>query len=194
MSKKEFFAKSEQMNLKILFALMKTGCRSDRVIAKNLGISNSTISRRKRKLEQEGYIKEYTAIPDFHKIGIEFIVFSFATTTDVITQKHFEEVKEVSRSHPEILCILQEQDAIGVNFVVISAHRSYDSYLELAKNAKKDFQSHPSIKMRHFIFHTSTQFPAPFSLRSLESLLLQPEKQLHTVDNKSVDGKITPNT
>ncbi len=181
--------KSEQMDLRILFALMKLGCRSDRVIAKNLGISNSTISRRKRKIEHEGYIKEYTLIPDLHKIGIELIIFSFAKTTEVITQKQAEEVKELSQRHPEILGILQEQDAWGVNWVVISAHKSYDDYLELAKKSKEEFPSHPSIDMSSFIFHTSTKFPTPFSLRNLESILLQPKKPLHPPSKRQLTEK-----
>ncbi len=56
---------------------MKNSHRSDRELAKAMGISQPTITRIRRKLEKEGYIKEYTIIPDFNKLGYEILAFTF---------------------------------------------------------------------------------------------------------------------
>jgi len=53
---------------KLISELMKDSRRSDRELAQAIGVSQPTVSRTIKKLEKEGYIKEYTIIPDFHKL------------------------------------------------------------------------------------------------------------------------------
>jgi DNA-binding Lrp family transcriptional regulator len=59
----------KDIELKILTELMKNSRRSDRALAKAVGVSQPTVSRTIGKLQKEGYIKEFTIIPDFKKIG-----------------------------------------------------------------------------------------------------------------------------
>jgi DNA-binding Lrp family transcriptional regulator len=56
---------------------MKDSRRSDRELAKAIGSSQPTVSRMIKKLESEGTIKEYTMIPDFHKLGFEILAITF---------------------------------------------------------------------------------------------------------------------
>lgn len=170
MSKQDTLDKKAQENLKALFALMSLGGKSDRAVAKTLGISNATLSRRKKKLEQEGYIKEYTVIPDFHKMGLDFIVFSFAKTSDVITPAQAKEAQELIQKQPEILCVFMEQSFAGTTWVVVSAHKTYNSYLELSDRMQKESMFRPNVETNSFMFYTGKKFPKPFSLRNLESL------------------------
>ena len=52
---------------------MKNSHQSDRAVANRLNVSQPTITRARVELEKE-YVKEYTLIPDFPKIGYEIMV------------------------------------------------------------------------------------------------------------------------
>lgn len=185
-SKQVGLDKRTEENLRVLFALMSLGGKSDRAIAKILGISNTTLSRKRRKLEQEGYVKEYTIIPDLHKIGFEVIVFSFASTTDVVAPIQSKEAQELAYKHPEILCLIEDQGLEGTNWLAISVHKNYDGYLELCKTIQQELlflHPRPHIELRTSVFHTGKQFLKPFSLRNLESLF-QPTKSRNSKNGK----------
>ena len=63
----------KDFELRLIAELMKNSRRSDRELATALRVSQPTVSRTIKKLEKEGYIKEYTMIPDFKKLGYEMI-------------------------------------------------------------------------------------------------------------------------
>jgi DNA-binding Lrp family transcriptional regulator len=64
------------IDYKILFELMKDSHRSDRQLAKALGVSQPTVTRRRAMLE-ENYIEGYTVIPKFGQIGLEIAAITF---------------------------------------------------------------------------------------------------------------------
>ncbi len=174
LGKHDSLDRKSQENLRVLFALMAMGGKSDRAIAKILGINNTTLSRRKRKLEQEGYIKEYTLLPDFYKMGFEVVVFAFASTTDVIPQENSKFLQEMSQNNPELLCVLEDQDNSGTNWFTISVHKNYDEFVELYKKIQKELISlhHlPRVESKRLVFHTNKLGPKPFSLRYMDSLV-----------------------
>ena len=53
--------------LKVIIELLKNSRRSDRELSKAIGVSQPTVSRTIDKLKKQGYIKEFTIIPDFKK-------------------------------------------------------------------------------------------------------------------------------
>ena len=64
------------IDYKLLFELMKDSHRSDRRLAKALGVSQPTVTRRRATIE-ENFIDGYTVIPKFGKIGFEIAAFTF---------------------------------------------------------------------------------------------------------------------
>src|SRR3989304_1680138 len=64
------------IDYKLLFELMKDSHRSDRQLAKALGVSQPTVTRRRAMLEKS-YIDGYTIIPKFGQIGFEIAAFTF---------------------------------------------------------------------------------------------------------------------
>ena len=64
------------IDYKILFELMKDSHRSDRQLAKALGVSQPTVTRRRAMLE-ENFIDGYTVIPKFGQIGYQIAAITF---------------------------------------------------------------------------------------------------------------------
>ena len=61
----------------LLLEYLKDSSRSDRELAKILGVSQPTISRMRAKLLKDGIIDHFSAIPDLTKIGYEILAISF---------------------------------------------------------------------------------------------------------------------
>ena len=66
----------EKDMVKLLFEMLKNSRRSDRELAKVLGVSQPTVTRTRQRLEKE-YIRSYTLFPLFDKIGYGIIAFTF---------------------------------------------------------------------------------------------------------------------
>ena len=62
---------------RLLLEYLKDSSRSDRQIAKVLGASEATVSRRKRRLVAEGLVYQFSVMPNFSKIGYEIMAFSY---------------------------------------------------------------------------------------------------------------------
>lgn len=167
------FDRKKRENLQVLFALMSLGGKSDRAISKVLGVNNTTLSRRRRILEKEGYINEYTAIPDFHKIGLDIIVFTFASTTEPITQIQTKTFGELMRNRHDVLCVLEDQGFGTTNWVIISAHTNHDEYDEMSKELFSQVSTsiRPHMELTSLIFRTNKKHPKMFSLRDVETIL-----------------------
>jgi DNA-binding Lrp family transcriptional regulator len=72
---------SKDRMMELLHELLKNSKRSDRDLARILGISQPTVTRMRRKLERTGYVLEYTIIPDLTKLGYEIMAFTFMNIT-----------------------------------------------------------------------------------------------------------------
>ena len=122
--------------MKVLSELMRNSKQSDRELAQKLGVSQPTVSRIRGKLEKEGYIKEYTMIPDFGKLGYKIMAMTFALTraldkdaaekakktlTDSVKNKQFEFI------------MLERGLGLGFDGVIVSFHKDYSSYLNVLK-------------------------------------------------------------
>jgi DNA-binding Lrp family transcriptional regulator len=124
----------KKVELKLISELMKNSRRSDRDLAGAIGVSQPTVTRIRNKLEKEGYIREYTMIPDFSKLGYKIMAITFAlsrflekeeaeragkTLADSVKDKQFEFI------------MLERGDGLGFDGVVISLHEDYASYLKV---------------------------------------------------------------
>jgi len=63
----------KKIMMRLLLELMKDSKRSDRELAKVLGVSQPTVSRMRSRLVKEGIIREFTVIPNFVKMGYEIM-------------------------------------------------------------------------------------------------------------------------
>ena len=71
----------DELDLKILSILLEDGRASCREIARALGVSTATVSKRLKKLESSGVIKGYTVLLDHEKLGYEITVVTAVTAS-----------------------------------------------------------------------------------------------------------------
>ena len=127
--------------MKLLLELLKDSKRSDRELAKVLGVSQPTVSRMRSKLVKEGVIKSFTVIPDFVKMGYEILAITLVKTK---TALGLEDTYEAA--HERGIKWLMEQPNIimsggcrgmGVDGFIISVHKSYSDFNEFMFKHKR---------------------------------------------------------
>ena len=118
--------------LRLLSELVKDSRRSDRKLAKAIGVSQPTATRIRAKLEKEKVIKEYTMIPDFHKLGFEI----FAITFLVVDKE--PDSQQLERTLNTFQNVLTFERGLGSKYshVVVSLHENYSSYTEFEGKIK----------------------------------------------------------
>ncbi len=126
--------KLRDVDYKILYELMKNAKMSDRKLAKKIGVSQPTVTRRRARLEKEKLI-EYAAIPDLEKLGYQIMAFNFSkwTTkalTEVLPAKEFDkQVQLFFSKYPNVIFAATGIHGVeGMNSVSISIHKDYSSY------------------------------------------------------------------
>jgi len=131
----------KDVELKLASELMKNSRRSDRELAKAVGVSQPTISRLINKLEKDGVIKEYTMIPDFSKLGYELLAITFirhrsltAEELDAITKMGMKRAKQVTLSEA---IIAERGMGLGYDAVIVSYEKDYSTYLQHIKKLKQ---------------------------------------------------------
>ena len=92
----------DEKDYDILEELMRDGKARIRSIAKKLGLPMSTVHHRILKMEKEGSIKKYSAIPDYRKIGLPVLTYIFVTV-DYSKIKSQETVAREIRKIPNVL-------------------------------------------------------------------------------------------
>jgi len=123
----------EKKMTSLLLELLKDSKRSDREIAKVLGVSQPTVSRMRWRLEEEGWIKDFTVIPDFVKMGYEVMAIIFFKLK--VAKASIEKAIEVTMARPNII-FASEAEGIGKNGVIISLHKSYTDFSNFLSDLK----------------------------------------------------------
>jgi DNA-binding Lrp family transcriptional regulator len=125
--------KLKPLDYKILFELMKNAKRSDRQLAKLMGVSQPTVSRRRAFVEKE-LIDGYTAVPKWEKLGYEILAITLIKTKSGLASK--EKYAAVRKRGLEWL--MKQPNIImsggcrgmGVSAFMISVHKNYSDYDE----------------------------------------------------------------
>ena len=120
----------------ILLEYLKDSNRSDRQIAKVLGVSQPTVSRMKSRLLEEGVVRHFSAIPDFAKMGYEIMAFSFVKFNMEQVMEIEEKTKEWMQSHPEII-FSSRAEGMGMDAVTVSLHKNYAEYTNFIMENKE---------------------------------------------------------
>jgi DNA-binding Lrp family transcriptional regulator len=124
------------IDYKLLFELIKDSHRSDRRLAKAIGVSQPTITRRRALLE-ENFIEGYTVIPKFGKIGYELAAFTFLKSK--LKQKTGQEKEETLKKMKEWylnqsnVVLVADGRGMGWDAICVSLHKNFTDYTEFIR-------------------------------------------------------------
>jgi DNA-binding Lrp family transcriptional regulator len=113
---------------------MKDGRKSDRELAKAIGVSQPTVTRTRSRLQKEGIIKEYTIIPDFRKLGLEIMAVTFVKFDETLIPEIIDKVTKVGlelEKSPTPTIMILGGLGLGYDGMFISFHEDYASFLKL---------------------------------------------------------------
>jgi DNA-binding Lrp family transcriptional regulator len=124
------------IDYKILFELMKDSHRSDRQLAKSLGVSQPTVTRRRAMLE-ENFIEGYTVIPKFGQIGFEIAAFTFLKSKLKLKKgdeknQALQKMREWYMKQPNVILVLEGR-GMGWDAVCISLHENFSNFAEFIR-------------------------------------------------------------
>jgi DNA-binding Lrp family transcriptional regulator len=120
----------------LISELIRNSRLSDRELAKRLGVSQPTVSRRRAALEKEGLLK-YSAFPDLKKLGFEILALTLAKWS-FNKERRIDERREFVAKHPNIV-FTSTGTGLGHDRVCISIHKDYSDYTKLIQELKAEF-------------------------------------------------------
>lgn len=123
----------KDLDFKILSELLKNSKVSDRKLAKKLGVSQPTITRRRARLEKD-VIDGYTTIPKWEKIGYKLLAIILVKSKLIFsTKEKYMAVRkrgiEWLMKQPNII-MGGACEGLSVNSFIISIHKNYGEYDE----------------------------------------------------------------
>ena len=124
----------KKRTLKLLFELIKNSKRSDREIAKIIGVSQPTITRMRQKLEKRSII-EYTVIPNWQELGFEMLGFTFIQTSNL--PEFTKKAGEWADKTPNVV-FAGWGKGMGMDCVMISLHNNYTNFSEFIISLKSN--------------------------------------------------------
>jgi DNA-binding Lrp family transcriptional regulator len=157
-----------QNMMKLLYEMMKNSKRSDREIAKIIGVSQPTITRMRQRLEKTGYVRDYTVIPNLEKLGYEIVAFTFMTITD--SKVESENTSKWIESNPRIVFSASGNGINGKDSIMVSIHKDFTDY----SNFISEYRSRASANTRSidgFLVPLKGDIPKHFSFKHLEPVL-----------------------
>ena len=158
------------LDRQLLFELMKDSHRSDRQLAKVLGISQPTVTRKRANLE-DNIIEGYTVIPKFGQIGFEVAVFTFMKTklnhkNGAEKEETYAKMKEWYLKQPNVVAVMGGQ-GLGWDAVCVSLHESYTGFAEFLRTMQSELSE---VVTETQSFHVDLKpglFVKPFHLKYL---------------------------
>jgi DNA-binding Lrp family transcriptional regulator len=171
----------KDVELKLISELMKNSRRSDRELAKALGVSQPTITRTRTRLERQGLI-EYTAIPNLSKLGYDLLVFTLVKYAKYDQTKHSYDMEEMGKKFHEIspthifgAC----GQGAGYDRIGISVHKNFTEYSKYLQRSR-DFWKHDT-RLDTFIVELKTKTVAQrFSFKPLADHLQRDATSIKT--------------
>jgi len=163
---------SSDRMLYLLSELIRNSKRSDRDLAKILKVSQPTVTRMRKKLEKNGYIMDYTVIPNMTKLGFEIVAFTFLNIYRY-SEKGEPDYELSEKAHKwvahnsKIIFAAGGDGLQGKNCMMVSVHRDFTDFTDFINTFRMMWAG--NIRgMDSFLVTMKGKIPKQFSFRSLE--------------------------
>jgi len=162
----------KELTKKLLIELLRNSKKSDRKLAKKLGVSQPTITRTRGKIEREGLIRSYTIIPDWRKLGFEIFVLTFVKMNPEVTSEElYRKLRKYAAKFPNVFFSSRGQ-GLGMTGVIMSLHKDYRDYAQKIGKFRNDWAQYLE-DMQSFIMVTDEGEIKEFSFKYLDENLLK---------------------
>lgn len=159
--------------VKILQQLLKNSKKSDRELAKAVGISQATFTRRRKQLERK-IIREYTITPNLYELGFEILVFTFVRSNPPKSPEEAEELLQKGRQsmtkHPNVI-FSSKGEGLGMRSVVVSVHENYTSYSDFITQLRQEWANAIVDTQSFLVSLKEEQMAKTFSFKYLADIL-----------------------
>ncbi|MCW4034365.1 MAG: Lrp/AsnC family transcriptional regulator [Candidatus Bathyarchaeota archaeon] len=150
--------------LKLLFELMKNAKRSDREIAKIIGVSQPTITRMRQRLEKTAIV-DYTVIPDWTELGFEIMAMTFVKAKG--QPQLSEKANKWAQNNPNVV-YAAGGEGMGMDYSIMSFHKNYSDFSSFIDALKKEWAENLQ-DVQSFLMATGEKKTVkPLSLKYLE--------------------------
>jgi DNA-binding Lrp family transcriptional regulator len=122
--------------VKLLFELVKNSKRSDRDLAKILGISQPTVTRLRKELEKEA-IQQYTVIPNLSYMEFDIVAFIFSRTKELV-HPLWDKGREWAKTQPNVVFVSTGQ-GMDSDAVMVSVHKNYADFVKFYHIFRRDW-------------------------------------------------------
>jgi DNA-binding Lrp family transcriptional regulator len=156
---------------RLLIELLGNSKESDRKLAKRLKVSQPTITRTRGKLEREGFIRSYTILPNWKKLGFEIFALTFVKMhSEVVSEELFTKLKKYAEEFPSVFFASRGQ-GLGMTGVIMSMHKDYRDYAKKLAIFRQDWAKHLET-LQSFVMVTDEGLIKEFSFKYLGEALL----------------------
>jgi len=124
---------------RLLFELIKNSKNSDRNIAKILGVSQPTITRTRKKLEEKTIV-EYTVTPDLTELGYELMAVTFVSIRGSVKleEEQRKTLEKWMMEQPNIVFAC-DGNGMGMNGMIVSIHKDYTDFSGLMTKLRMEW-------------------------------------------------------
>ncbi len=133
---------NDQKLFRLLKELLRDSKRSDREISRVIEVSQPTVTRARGQLKKRGYIKTFTIIPDFEKLGYQILAFTFSKMKTYPSIEEVEKIVELATEwtmkHPNVI-FAADGEGLGSDVVMISFHKDYALYSDFMRSYAMDW-------------------------------------------------------
>ncbi|UCD95941.1 MAG: winged helix-turn-helix transcriptional regulator [Candidatus Bathyarchaeota archaeon] len=172
-------ANIKDINYAILSRLTKNARTSDRQLAREIGVSQPTITRRRARLEKEGFLT-YKTVPNFKKLGLEIMAFTLVAWKREAHQQLLDaedydsRIQGFFKKHPNIVFASSGQ-GVGMTRIAISVHKNYSDYVKFINSVDETWGTYLD---RHDSFIVSFKSDTILKQLAFENII----EYLHTID------------
>jgi len=160
----------KNLDFQILSELFKNSKTSDRKMAKTVGVSQPTITRRRAQLEKD-VIDSYTIIPRWEKLGYKLLVITLLKLKiSALAKAGYESRRKMASDwmmkHSNII---MQSPCRGSNIdaFMISVHKDYADYDQLANELRRDKGEHLESIQPLIVNLTENRVTKPLSFKYL---------------------------
>jgi len=108
--------------------LMCNSRRSDRELAKSLGLTQPTVGKLRKGIEKDKSVSQYSAIPNLSRLGMEIIAFTLFEWTKYGETKKLQQFEEFVLKQESVFFAAPGEGFDGRTKIFITIHNDYADF------------------------------------------------------------------